>query len=148
MKQIEGYDNYYVNQIGEVFSDKPSGMKKLKTSLRNGYPYVQLSKDGNRVNKDIHRLVAETFLDNPQSKSDVCHKNHDKTDNRLENLTWGTRSENMQMSADDDRLNKYNRPLRQKIRAMYSTGNYTKAHLGRLFNIPEHTIGRIINEER
>lgn len=102
IKEIKGFHNYYVSDIGEIYSNavysgnKNGVLRKLKpeTHKKTGYNYIQLCKDGKVFMKTVHRLVAETFIPNPYNKCDVNHKNGIKTDNRIENLEWTTRSEN------------------------------------------------------
>lgn len=63
---------------------------------RLGYKYVNLRKDGKTHKGYIHHLMGETFLPNPDNKPEINHENGDKADNRLENLSWNTRAENME----------------------------------------------------
>lgn len=60
---------------------------------REGYLYVNLCVHGRIHTRYVHRLVATTFLPNPENKPEVNHRNGIKTDNRVENLEWATISE-------------------------------------------------------
>lgn len=73
-----------------------------------GYKYCRIeykTEDGFIMkNKRVNRLVAETFIPNLDNKPVVCHKNNIKTDNRVENLYWGSVSENTKQAFDDGLL--------------------------------------------
>lgn len=101
-KEIEVFGgNYSVSSEGRVRSNgllkgKNSKVRILKTELsKKGYLRVGLTKDGKQKKYLVHRLVAIAFLDNPNNLPDVNHKNECKTDNRLINLEWMSRRDNM-----------------------------------------------------
>ena len=94
MKAIPGFPNYSVTEDGKVYSYKTN--KELKPMLgTDKYHSVCLSNKGKVKRVSIHRIVANVFLNNLDNKPQVNHINGIKTDNRLENLEWSTRSENM-----------------------------------------------------
>lgn len=84
----ENCKGYKITKDGRIWSDKTNIF--LSTKLTNGYLLIQL----NKVNLTVHRLVAETFIPNPDDKPYVNHINSNKIDNRVENLEWVTQKEN------------------------------------------------------
>ena len=93
---IKGYNGkYQVSNAGRI-----KNKDKIMTPINNGngYLYITLSSNGERKNHYIHRLVAETFLDNPDNKTVVNHKDYDKTNNAVNNLEWVTQRENVRYS--------------------------------------------------
>jgi hypothetical protein len=107
-KKISGFD-YEVSNLGNVRSierrvktkggalrDAPPTIR-VQIPLANGYRQVTLHKNGKRYRFLVHRLVLTAFVSQPPSNDHQAnHKNGMKSDNRLENLEWVTRSENMQ----------------------------------------------------
>lgn len=74
--------------------------KILKPSLDGTKRYygVSLCKNKKIKRHMVHRLIAKTFLDNPNNYIDVNHKDENKQNNRLENLEWCTHSYNVSYS--------------------------------------------------
>jgi len=93
-KDTKDYDGrYQVSTLGRVKSFCRSETKIVSQHKNHGYLRVILHKDGlNRLR--VHRLVALSFIPNPENKKEINHKNGIKTDNRVENLEWCTSSEN------------------------------------------------------
>ena len=69
-----------------------NGDKFIAENRNNKTGYIQCSLNGKRYYK--HRIIAKQFIPNPENKPEVDHINGDKTDNRIENLRWVSRSEN------------------------------------------------------
>jgi len=92
-RKIEGFENYCVSSAGEVRNDETGRI--FKPSINGvGYFTVCLTKNGECKTQYVHRLVALHFIPNPGSKRCVDHRNGDKTNNKIENLRWATKSEN------------------------------------------------------
>lgn len=69
--------------------------KDLALNLVKGYPATLITVDGTRINVKIHRVMCEAFYGPCPPGHEVRHLNGIKTDNRIENLRWGTGSENI-----------------------------------------------------
>lgn len=93
-KEIKGHNNYQISNLGRIKSLNYKRSQKeriLKPSIfNNGYYMITL----NGKKKLIHRLVAETFIPNPENKPVVNHKDNNKLNNNVENLEWCSHKEN------------------------------------------------------
>lgn len=105
-KDIEGYEGLYqISTLGRV---KRVTTGRILKGGKNTSGYIQISlyKQGVRDVKRIHRLVAESFIPNTENKPEVNHINEDKTNNRVDNLTWSTRKENINHGTRNERVSK------------------------------------------
>jgi len=91
-KPIKYFENYEVSTLGNVRNIKTG--KILKQCVKDGYKHLSLVGINLKKCFKVHRLVALTFLENPENKPDVNHKDKDKLNNCLANLEWMTRKEN------------------------------------------------------
>lgn len=105
-KSIPGYEGIYeIDEIGNIRSVgqltrsgfRPrSTPRTVKTYLNmNGYIYAGLMREAVRHVTGVHRLVLLSFVGVPEGRFDAHHKNSIRTDNRLENLEWVSRQNNI-----------------------------------------------------
>jgi len=99
-RDIPWYEWYYqASNLGNIKSlfdwrHNTYRNKILKSDLCKWYYRIVLQINNIRKRFQTHRLICLTFLDNPENKKQVNHKDWNKINNRLENLEWVTQSEN------------------------------------------------------
>ena len=108
----EPWENYQVSNLGRILSlnyNHTGKPKLLKPSYnKQGYLQVQLSKNRKRKTFRVNRLVAETFIPNPNNLPEVNHKDEDKTNNSVENLEWIWHKDNCNHGTRNERIAKTN----------------------------------------
>lgn len=93
-RPISGYEDYYsISSEGAVWSNR-SGKPLRPVPVTRGYLTVHLSVDGARRTRLVHHLVLEAFVGPCPPGLLGRHLNDINTDNRVENLAWGTHAEN------------------------------------------------------
>ena len=159
MKPVAGFERYAVSEEGFVYRiktrvDKPCDPRPVKGSLNsNGYLAVALRKDGKTYTRLVHRLVAAAYLGDP-TDYDVCHWNHKRDDNRVENLYIGTRQENCKQSGDEGRYGhwrkgvapatkKLNDVMVAEIKKKYATRKYKQVDLAAEYGISQSLVSLV-----
>ena len=91
--KVKGYTDYFIDEYGNVYSLKTHKYLSQEKG-KDGYYYVQLCENGKRKRVSVHRLVAETFIDNPCNFPMVNHKDENRENNKVNNLEWCTEKYN------------------------------------------------------
>lgn len=171
-KPIPGYDGWYeVSDRGRVRSFKKQNDERRETPRilsdwknKYGYSQVGLCLDGTRIYCTVHRLVMNAFNPHPNSgKLEINHLNGVRDDNRLSNLEWCTRRENVEHAI---RSNEYDpakgveppkspRGSNNKrakldenqvcyIRAQYATSRISQANLADIWGCSQSVISKVV----
>lgn len=165
-KDVVGYENMYqVSNLGNVKSlrrKKWNGFdyqqvieKILSQKLHQGYRYVNLSLLGKGKLIGVHRLVAIAFLNNPDNKKYVHHKDNNPSNNHVDNLEWCTQAENIGYSVAQGRFNQGTLSLRSKfteedvveIRKRISNKEISQCKLAKELGVTQNCISEIVNRQ-
>lgn len=111
-KICKNYKNYSASNQGRIRNDYTKKILNMKPN-NTGYLTLCLTNDnGKKIHTGVHRLIAETWIPNPENKQTINHKNKNKLDNRVENLEWAThREQNIHKLQGDEKIKKNNRGI-------------------------------------
>lgn len=135
-KKIDGFDKYYVSNLGRVKSSSYRNTGKeyiLKQHTnKDGYKTVCIMR-GFKNSKSylVHRLVALAFIDNPNNYSDVDHKDRCRDNNSVDNLQWVSHIDNVRLSNERGRDYSYmkgNKPSNSKKCICVETGEIFESY--------------------
>lgn len=166
-KPIPGYEGKYgVSNRGRVKSlarmrDCNGGLAFMPERIRKqdyakGYFQLSLLKNAKKRIWKIARLVALAFLPNPENKPQVNHKDGNKRNNRLSNLEWATRSENMKhayqngleraLAGEENGASVLTNEKATRIREWYADG-FSQSKIAEKFGVDQVTVSRVVHHK-
>ena len=165
-KDVCGYEGVYeVSSMGRVkrIARAPGATpgRVLKPYIMVGYEYVSLCPGNGAPHRTtrLHRVVAQAFLgEPPDDKPEVNHRNCNPVDNRVDNLEWVSRAENMKHAHRHGRCHPVPPVLRgeqngysklteagvRQIRHLYASGSHNHTELGTMFGVHKGTIRKVV----
>lgn len=169
-KPVKGYEDYYeVSDQGEVrtierYVELPTHRyvkrQKMLTQFDDGrgYKHVKLyDGKGNPKSFTVHKVVAITFIDNPNNYIEINHIDHNKHNNCVDNLEWITRSENVKHSykmrdpktykGSGNKNSKLTEEQVIQMREEHKTGEFTYKQLADKYSVGTTLVGYIIKNQ-
>lgn len=118
----KGLEGYGIDKTGYIWSFKSGDWVKLTRHYdTKGYQCFKYYFNGKKRTDRVHRILAMLFIDNPENKVDVNHKDGDRKNNNIDNLEWCTRSENIKHAYSE-----LNHPRMQGVKSPKSKLNDEK----------------------
>ena len=171
-KDVVGFPDYQVSNLGRVktksrmirythsvtkkehFRKSEERFLKIQFNNRTGYKFVQLYKEKKMYNKNIHKLVSEAFISNPNDLKYVNHKDGNKHNNTIENLEFCTNEYNhehaiktgLKAKGSGVASSKLNENMVYAIKWFLNKG-YSHMELSKAFNVSRPTINLISNNK-
>ena len=151
-KKITVCENYSISNYGRVRNDIRNTF--LSPRKLRGYERVSLWYNNKANDHRIHRLVAQEFIQNPENKPEVNHKNGIRNDNRVDNLEWVTGEENVdhkrKVLNQGDTFkgnNNGNSSLTEEDIKNIRISKLSRKELSEIYNVSVTQIGRIITRK-
>ena len=152
MKSIPNFPDYSVDKKGNVYSEKYGKVRKLKLINNRGYLHVNLYQNGKHFNRQVHRLVLETFIGPRPGGMQTRHRDGIKAHNELSNLKWDTLSNNQLDRARHGTSNRGERCgssvlTEEQVRFIRNYPKYEgyKSSLLKLFGIATSTLNNVLS---
>jgi hypothetical protein len=117
---VVGFEGFYkVSNFGNIFSVR-NNIKIRHKIEKNGYARVGFNVNGKSTTALVHRIVCEAFIGKCPLKYDVNHKNSNRCDNRIENLEYLPRSENVRITFIGKKRGAYRDKVGYRARIYYN----------------------------
>lgn len=162
-KEIPDFDGWYdVSSFGKIRSwrngkyGKRSTPRIMKTPPDvDGYERVNLKKDEKPHTFLVHALVLTAFISHRPKGMESCHNNGDRRNNHPYNLRWDTHKNNLLDTLKHGNTTKGERSGNAKLKSKdvlkirsLSEKGFSRAELGRSFNVPASHISNIVHRKR
>lgn len=104
-KDIKGFEGLYqITDDGRVWSHRTQKYLATRINSTTGYVQVDLFKDGKKTTFNLHKLIGEAFIPNPDGLPQLNHLDEDKTNNNVSNLCWTSSKENANYGTRNERM--------------------------------------------
>lgn len=152
-RPLPGFPGYFVYRDGNITSKRyPDRLLKGAAATPFGHRKVTLRAPSGQANMWVHRAVLLAWVGPPGSGQVARHLNGDASDNRLENLAWGTPRENQQdrVAHKTDEIGERNPAAKltddavREMRRMYAEGGWTYRSIAPVFGVFWGTAGAAI----
>jgi len=157
MKQIPSCHNYYAKRDGTIYNSKY--MRLLNPTKPGNHGYYEVNINGKT--RLVHRLILETFVGPCPEGMECRHLDGNKLNNHVDNLQWGSRSENVQdaikhgtfkaqppdNTGSKNGMSKLTRQDVKEIRKLYKSKKLNQYQLAEKFNIDQSNISCIVRRK-
>ena len=145
---------YLIFKDGLIKNEKTGRYLKQQNNGR-GYMKVTLTINGIQIQRYVHRLIAEYFVDNPFNKKQVNHKDGNKQNNYYSNIEWVTNQENRDHAVKNELVPSGVNHYRSKLNKsdieeiiIFDLDGYKRKDIARIFNVSKSTVSDILNGNR
>lgn len=145
---MKKYFDYSVYEDGTIVGKLGSVLNPTKTKA--GYYVINLYVNKKKKRMYIHRIVALCYIDNPENKDTVNHKDGDKSNNSVKNLEWLTQTDNAKHAWSSGLNNnsfKLNKNQVDEIKYLYSNTKTSHRELALKYNVTHTQIYNILNNK-
>ena len=149
-KIIQEYPDYEASNYGNIRNQSTHKQLMQRPNRDTGYMTIRLYKNKKVKSLSVHRLICKTFFGNPMGNCEVAHLDNNKQNNRVENLIWASKKENMSHQiihgtraiGEKHGTNVISQDLAITIKTLLQSGTEDR-HIANSFNIPLYIVRNI-----